>query len=167
MSKTGFNHKSDDIPNLAVFGLCNNDRYVYIFGGRNCGGKIGLRNCLYYNDLWEYNIELNTIKCMRVIDDEKPDRRSAMTLNYYDDNLYLFGGYTSRRTRTNDIWTFSMEMRFWNPCLHITNQKPHERSDHKSIMYKHYLIIFGGVLKNLNQLNECHLNAFFHCIRQI
>ena len=144
MSKVGFNI---DPPKLALFGLCNNDRYVYMFGGRNSDEKIesSLDNCVHYNDLWEYNIELNTIECIEIINIIKPDRRSSMTLNYYDNNLFLFGGYTHKGSQRNDVWKFSIKYRNWHRYLPVLQNRPHKRSDHKSVVYNHYLIIFGGV----------------------
>ena len=136
------------LPKLYLFGLCNNDKCVYIFGGTN-NSTFNIGH--YTNNLWEYNIETNTIKC---IDRIEPELRISLTLNYYNNCLYLFGGYRAYITFYNDLWKYCIKDKHWRKQIY-SDDIPHKRSDHRSIIYDHYLIIFGGVTNGPNIYAFC------------
>lgn len=72
-----------------------------------------------------------------------PEKRSGCSLNYFDNSLYLFGGVTNNEF-FDDLWKYNMktkkkEYRKWNQINRLKR-----RCAHQSIIYKHYLVIFGG-----------------------
>lgn len=75
--------------------------------------------------------------------DNIPQKRANCTLNYYENNLYLYGGNLSYRGCLNDLWKYSIKTNKWKELKSFKFCQNHE-----SIIYKHNIIFFGGKYHN-------------------
>ena len=138
------------------FGLCCNNNIIYIFGGWD-GRK-------HYDDLWYINInDINKILKWNKINKQiiSPNKRYGCTLNYYNNKLYLFGGWNYDDRYLNDLWEYNINQNKWNK-ININNIIPNKVSNHKTVIYKNNLIIFGGIDSNeyFNDLYIINLNEY-------
>ena len=74
-----------------------------------------------------------------------PSARGGCTLNYYNEYLYLFGGYIQNFGHTNDLFIYSLKRNEWKRI--DSNCKPNKVKYHRSIIYGKYLIVFGGLAR--------------------
>ena len=165
MSDTGLQFHGY-IRKLALFGLCNNDECVYIFGGSSDPiSDSPVITEIYCNDLWEYNIKANSFG---VIPTDYPVSRISITLNYYNNYLYLFGGYSRGHIFFNELWKYSIKEKQWTEQKFLDDDViPEKRSDHRSVVYKHYLIIFGGIVRNkILDKWECFNNIWIYDLKK-
>ena len=124
-------------PKRSLFGLCKltNDT-IAIFGG--FAGHHG-----YYNDFWMLTgIKTGKYKWIEIKEiNDWPSERRGNTLNYYNKNIYLFGGKNSYRY-FNDLWKYNIKSQQWTEVY--TPDFIPETEKHTSVVYKHYIIYFGG-----------------------
>ena len=68
-------------------------------------------------------------------------------MNLYENNLYIYGGSDNLDDSMDDLWKYSLNKTKWYKL------KPFKAStSHRSLLYKHYLIFFGGYAKNSSEL---------------
>lgn len=116
--------------------VCFKDYLIYMFGGYV--SRVG-----YSNDLFEYNIEKKTWKCV----EQKgiiPERRYCHSAVVYNDSMYIFGGYNGI-TKFSDLHKFHFSTCTWQQIITQTeNNKPFARFNHTANVYAQKMIIFGG-----------------------
>ena len=119
------------------FGMCCVNNVVYLFGGFDADGA--LRDFWYFenNNWWEVWSQKTN---------KSPINRFDHTLNSYQDNILLFGGF-SYDTDYNDLWIYSTDDNEWNIVESQGNSKLPTVKKHQTVIYNHYLIIYGGVFK--------------------
>lgn len=121
------------------------DNLIYFFGGYT------KKNGDYFNDLFEFNTEKMTWKCISLPPSSYiPSKRTDHTLCAYRTHLYLFAGYDGT-TRYNDVCMYSIEEKLWKE-LQVASP-PETRFGHTSVVYKDKMIIFGG-WNGHNTLND-------------
>ena len=158
-------------PKRTHFGLCKlNNNTIAIFGGYD--GHL-LR---YYDDFWMLtgfkNNKYKWIEIKREGTDNWPSKVMGNTLNYYNrlKNIYLFGGRVDNLAAINSFWIFNIQSKIWKQLpWKIVGDVP-QMWKHNSVMYKHYIIYFGGSSGNIHdystgyQYSKCYNTIYiFNC----
>ena len=91
------------------------------------------------------NIEMN---------DEWPTGKMGTELVYYNGNIYLYGGKIDRYKYSSELWKYNIELNKWNQ-IYIKSYSP-KCYGHRMVLYKDYLIIFGGYGKRNKQWICCN-----------
>ena len=84
---------------------------------------------------------------------EWPSKRSDCTMEYYNGKIYLIGGYrsTGGTSLTNicsdNIWEYNINKNIWKE-MNVINGKGMRISNHASVIYRDYVIIYGGISSN-------------------
>ena len=79
-------------------------------------------------------------------------------MDYYKHRLYLFGGRRST-IFSNDFWIFSINRERWK-LVKCNNNVPPKCAHHCSVIYHHYLILFGGLTQDDNENWICYNDLF-------
>jgi protein phosphatase len=132
---------------------------VVIFGGAKSVSEL-------FNDTYIYNIkEKSWIKLNRIYyllllaTGHIPSPRAAHAAACNDKNVvYLFGGATKSGTfASNDLYMLDLsegEGKANFSILSVGEQKPPKRYGHVLLVYKTYIVTYGGNLKNNNLAND-------------
>ena len=75
-----------------------------------------------------------------------PYLREGLTLNYCYNCLYVFAGKDGYRYY-NDVWCYRLDKRFWDEIIDThdnTGVRPNPRYNHTCVVYREYIILFGG-----------------------
>ena len=77
-----------------------------------------------------------------------PTSKKGTTINYYNGNIYLYGGSIDKYTFSNQLWKYNVNDNIWQKM--ITYNETPKCSGYKMVLYKNYLILFGGyaMIKN-------------------
>ena len=115
---------------------------LILFGGEFFNGQ----KCVFYNDLYRYNHDKNEWR--RITSPNSPGPRSShQAVATPTGKLFLFGGEFASANETQffhykDFWLLDLRTNQWERLDH--KLKPHPRSGHRMILWKHFLILFGG-----------------------
>ena len=71
-----------------------------------------------------------------------PNERAGCTLNYYNNCLYLIGGYSDKHLNT--FYEYNIKQNKWT--FHDCSKVLNGICGHRTIVYSHYLILFGGIM---------------------
>ena len=116
---------------------------LYLFGGEYFDGVANI----FLNHLLKYDIgktEWKQIHCP-----DAPPPRCAHSCVYYNHSFYIFGGETSKGEtfyHYKDLWRYDIKAQKWEelkPSKAVGSQ-PTARSGHSAVVWKNYMIIFGG-----------------------
>ena len=83
------------------------------------------------------------ISCNKVkfLSAKYPEPVCGCSLNAYNNDLYLFGGRNNHKNFVNNLWKYSINQKKWKKFnINVINGM----YCHNTVIYKHYLIIFGG-----------------------
>ena len=145
-------------PKRSSFGLCKlNNNTIAIFGGYN--GHLGC----YFDDFWMLtgfkNNNYKWIQIKRQNNAKWPERNAGNALHYHAKlkNIYLCGGRNNSESLDDDLWIFNVKSKDWIRVI-----KPHwilmkwsdmNNKNHKSMIYKDYIIFFAKDNKAIYTLN--------------
>ena len=76
-----------------------------------------------------------------------PSPRCAHTTVYYNGGLYVFGGELATAENYlhyKDFWRYDIKKQTWRELTNRTGSVPSPRSGHAAIVWKSYMILFGG-----------------------
>ncbi|ETW18400.1 hypothetical protein PFAG_02906 [Plasmodium falciparum Santa Lucia] len=126
-----------------------NDEEFILFGGEyNDNNEL-----ISYNDLFKYNIVKNKWKYYFTTS-KKPKPRCSHQTVYFNKKLYIFGGELCTNTQFfhyNDFWSFDLKNNVFEE-IETKNKKddnkPSPRSGHRMILWKNYIVMFGGFFDN-------------------
>ena len=88
---------------------------------------------------------VKTFKCTEItpLSSVNPSDSIGGSLNCWNNCLYLFGGYIKNYGQSNSLWKYGINGNSWT--LIKSNNKPPQSQFHKCCVYKHYLVLFGGI----------------------
>ena len=113
---------------------------VAIFGGEWWDG----RNTKMYGDLLIYSPKN---KLWKTIDSpNSPPPRSSHQIVSFRNHIYLFGGEystTDQFFHYKDLWRYEINNHSWE-VMEQNGEPPSQRSGHRLIVWRHYIICFGG-----------------------
>ena len=138
--------------------LCSNGEHIFLFGG--CSFK---NDDLYFENRLFYFAD-NSWKEIQDISDERPIGRYTNALCYYEDKLFIFGGYSYDKDNKplflNDVWFFDIKSKVWNKIKEQDIQ-PSNRYGFSWTQNNNLLYIFGGYdnNKDLNDLWSFNFNT--------
>ena len=96
-----------------------------------------------------------------------PPPRCAHTAVYYNDSIYIFGGECATADKYHhykDLWKFNIKTSTWEECKSRGGSSPPARSGHRAVVWRHYMIIFGGFHEALRSetrwFNDVHVYDF-------
>ena len=81
------------------------------------------------------------------------------SMNYYDNKLYVFGGYSPLYFYSNIMTVYSFNDNIFKE-IKSSNQPPTPRSYHRTCIYKHYIVLFGGGSQS-NKLHNKYYNELY------
>ena len=152
-------HCSDDTKKKK-----SNQDYFYLFGGEYFDG---IEN-IVLDDLLRYNCVTNEWTQLQYYGDSgdsvsgsKPSPRCAHSCVSYKQCLYVFGGEMATSDQYHhyrDLWKFDVSTTTWTEI--VAKDPPSARSGHAAIVWKNYMIIFGGffeALKDTKWYNDVHV----------
>eukprot|EP00977_Amphora_coffeiformis_P019157 scaffold6933_cov178-Amphora_coffeaeformis.AAC.2 len=116
---------------------------LYLFGGEYFDGVENI----FLNHLLKYDIgkkEWRRIHCPTV-----PPPRCAHSCVYYNHSFYVFGGEISRSEQFyhyKDLWRYDIKALKWEELKpsKAVGSHPTARSGHVAVVWKNFMIIFGG-----------------------
>jgi len=112
---------------------------MYIFGGYAIE-KAADTNKGYLNDLYEYNFESRSWKCVQV-SGTPPSPRSRFRMVGHKDSIYLFAGWNST-THFNNLFRYSLRSRQWEEIP--TNFEEEGIGQFSLIVHKDIMYVFSG-----------------------
>jgi hypothetical protein len=129
----------NELPALASCSMCShpNKNIIYIFGGS--GSIWGRTNSDHFMII---DFDSNTKKIVNTTSLNGPIAMYGCTLDYYNDNLYLFGG-TNGCTFSNSLYKYDLKKDKWE-ILTTSGNCPTPRYKHSSLIIDNYLYIIGG-----------------------
>ena len=75
-----------------------------------------------------------------------PPQRCAHSAIFHNDAIYIFGGECATADKYHhykDLWKFNIKSNTWEECK-PRGGSPHARSGHRAVLWRHYMILFGG-----------------------
>lgn len=76
-----------------------------------------------------------------------PPARCAHSAVYYNNALYVFGGElatTDHYHHYKDLWKYDITQQSWSELTAKVGSVPSARSGHSAVVWKHYMVVFGG-----------------------
>ncbi|CAK8986653.1 Kelch domain-containing protein 4, partial [Durusdinium trenchii] len=117
----------------------SNSSELLLFGGELFDGNSS--DC--YNDLFRLNLE--KLEWKKISSPNSPDPRNAHQAVTVRDAVYVFGGEFSRGYQFQhyrDLWKLDLQQNAWTCIEQKTGPSP--RSGHRMLLWKHFLVLFGG-----------------------
>ncbi|KAL9185020.1 hypothetical protein ACHAXT_002797 [Thalassiosira profunda] len=97
----------------------------------------------------------------------RPPPRCAHSTVYHNDSLYVFGGECATADQYHhyrDLWRFDIKQNTWEECRARGGTPPPARSGHRAVVWRHYMILFGGFHEALRTetrwFNDVHIFDF-------
>ena len=84
-----------------------------------------------------------------------PSPRSGHSAVSYQGNMIVFAGCGDDGIKFNDLWRLSLTSYVWER-VELVGNVPQGRSGHSAIVYRHWMIIFGGVKDLTKETNEMY-----------
>lgn len=133
---------------ITVPGASNSD--LILFGGEFYNGQ----KCIFYNDLFRYNPERNEWR--RFTSPTCPGPRSSHQLvATATGRAFLVGGEFASTTESQffhykDFWVLDLKTHQWER-FDPKGPRPSPRSGHRMLLWKHFIILFGGFYDTLKE----------------
>ena len=120
---------------------------VFLFGGEYFDGV----EQVVLDHLLLYNVQRNEWKRIHS-PAPTPPPRCAHSCVYYNHALYIFGGETAAADQYHhykDIWRYDIKAMTWQEIKppKAMGTHPTSRSGHTAVVWKHFMIIFGGFME--------------------
>ena len=125
---------------------------ILIFGGKGDDGT-------YLNDVWSFDIDLNTWNFIVTTGSTPPARELAGCAANYGSDFVVFGG-TSGVTIYNDMYYFDGHQNYWQKLKYEIDQGPSPRYSSCVLFYVSAIIVLGGK-NSMNVFDEIWAYDFF------
>lgn len=124
---------------------------MIIFGGHQIEGD----NFNRRDDMWFFDSEQSEFSEIHPQGFRIPPISRHRLVNI-DNRIYSFGGILHNRQKLNSVFMFDPETLIWEE-LEVSNDPPEPRCDPVVVAYKHYVVIFGGSIKDLAFPSDVHV----------
>jgi N-acetylneuraminic acid mutarotase len=124
---------------------------MVVFGGHQIEGD----NFNRYNDMWFFDSQNSTFTEIQSQGIQIPpiSRHRMVAIN---NRIYSFGGILQNRQKLNSVFMFNPETLSWSE-LTSQNDPPEPRCDPVVVAYKHYIIVYGGSIKDIAFPSDVHV----------
>lgn len=122
------------------------ERFMVIFGGFVGGSR---SNQVFVLDLGSMTWSAPQVS------GRLPAPRSGHTAVAYQGNMYVYGGSGDDGVKFSDLWKLSLTTYQWEN-VELVGTVPAGRSGHTAVLYRHWMIIFGGVKELTKETNEMY-----------
>jgi len=124
---------------------------MVIFGGHQIEGD----NFNRQDDMWFFDSEHAEFSQVQPQGFRIPpiSRHRLVNIN---NRIYSFGGILHNRQKLNSVYMFDPNTLIWEE-LEVINDPPEPRCDPVVVAYKHYMVIFGGSIKDLAFPSDVHV----------
>jgi N-acetylneuraminic acid mutarotase len=124
---------------------------MLIFGGHQIEGDTFNRR----DDMWLYDSEQSSFQEVHTQGIRIPpiSRHRLVNIN---NRIYSFGGIVQNRQKLNSMFMFDPETLAWEELV-VQNEPPEPRCDPVVVAYKHFIVIFGGSIKDLAFPSDVHV----------
>lgn len=129
---------------------------LLMFGGEFCDGA----KTEVFNDLYRWNIDKNEWKKIESLNTPPP--RCSHQAVAFRDKMYVFGGEYGTLDQFHhyrDMWSLDLKTSVWTE-LKPAGDCPSARSGHRMLVYRNYIVMFGGfyeAMREVKWFNELHL----------
>jgi N-acetylneuraminic acid mutarotase len=143
--------------NFSMTALPNGE--LLLFGGECCDGE----RTEVFNELFRWNVEKNEWKIIESLN-TPPPRCSHQTI-LYNDKIYMFGGEYATMDQFyhyRDFWELDLKTNAWKEIA-ATGDLPSARSGHRMIVWRNYLLMFGGfyeAMREVRWFNDLYIFSF-------
>jgi len=80
-------------------------------------------------------------------------------MNYYNNKIYIYGGEDTKHRYFNDLWIYTLNTKKWTKIK--PNIKLPTAKYHRTLRFKNYILLFGGLARGLNKswfcMNELYM----------
>ncbi|KAJ3250114.1 hypothetical protein HDU77_007071 [Chytriomyces hyalinus] len=137
---------------------------LVLFAGEYYNGQ----KVFLFNDFFVYNIEKNDWR--KIVSPNTPGPRSSHQLVITNSGRgFLFGGEFVSPNQTTffhykDFWSLDLKTYSWEKLE--VGRKPSPRSGHRMVLWKHYIVLFGGFYDAGNEtryLDDLHVFDTAEC----
>lgn len=66
--------------------------------------------------------------------------------------MVIFGGKDEDNNKLNDAWAFNFLTYQWEEI--IADEPPLQRSGHSAILYKEFMVVFGGIHEVTKEMDD-------------
>mmetsp|Transcript_18729 Transcript_18729/g.28449 ORF Transcript_18729/g.28449 Transcript_18729/m.28449 type:complete len:817 (+) Transcript_18729:106-2556(+) len=152
---------------------------VYMYGGEYFNG---IEN-IVFEELLCWSPDAKSVDCTDVKDSNdshsrglwkritspqpRPPARCSHTTVFYNNALYVFGGELASADNYHhyrDLWRFDLKTNMWKELKPRNKGGPSSRSGHRALVWRHYMIIYGGFYEALREaprwFNDLHVYDF-------
>lgn len=132
---------------------------MLLFGGEFCDGE---STCVY-NDVYRWNLDRNEWKLIESLNTPPP--RCSHQAVFHRDQIYIFGGEYATLDQFHhyrDMWALDIKTNIWRE-IQPKGDVPSPRSGHRMVVWRNYLVLFGGfyeALKEVRWYNDLYLFSF-------
>jgi len=121
------------------------------------GGFVNGERC---NSVYSYKISSNEWRLLPAQSTSAPCPRAGHSAMMYSENstnwMYVFGGKNDE-DKLNDIWRFDLDAQTWEQVISVDDTQPLQRSGHSAVLYKDFMVVFGGIFEITKELNDLML----------
>ena len=101
-------------------------------------------------------LDLETMKWSSpAVSGDLPTPRSGHSAVSYQGNMIVFGGCGDGGVKFNDLWRLSLSAFTWER-VELAGTVPQGRAGHSAVVYRHWMILFGGVKDLTKETNEMY-----------
>jgi hypothetical protein len=132
---------------------------MLLFGGEFCDGE----STSVYNDVYRWNMDRNEWKLIESLNTPPP--RCSHQAVFYKDQIFIFGGEYATLDQFHhyrDMWALDVKTNIWRE-IPPKGDVPSPRSGHRMVVWRNYLVLFGGfyeALKEVRWFNDLYLFSF-------
>eukprot|EP01033_Poteriospumella_lacustris_P005367 gene5367-3826_t len=130
---------------------------MLMFGGEFFDGE----TTTVYNDLFKWNVDKNEWRQIESLNTPPP--RCSHQAVLYQDKVYVFGGEYGTLDQFyhyRDLWELDLKTNTWRE-VEATGDWPTARSGHRMVLWRNYIILFGGFYEAMRDVKWYNDLYFF------
>eukprot|EP01038_Epipyxis_sp_PR26KG_P009482 gene9482-12773_t len=143
--------------NFSINHIISNNEFL-IYGGEYHNGAV----TEVYSDVYRWNLEKSPHEYRLIESLNTPSPRCSHQSVYYKDKIYMFGGEYATLDQFyhyKDFWELDVKTNIWVE-LKPTGDIPAARSGHRMLVWRNYIILFGGfyeAMREVKWFNDLYL----------
>lgn len=130
---------------------------MLMFGGEYFDGD----RAEVYSDVYRWSVDKNEWRLIESLNTPPP--RCSHQAVFYQDKIYMFGGEYATADQFyhfRDLWCLDLKTHAWRE-IRPTGECPSGRSGHRMVVWRNYLILFGGFYEAMREVRWYNDLFFF------